>query len=369
MSIKGKLGRFLAIIVLWVLLFQLQELRKSYDKKLEIKLSEKFNTTKIVNQLRKNESEPLFEPEPEPEPTIPASTTMSTTSTTTEEELSFEKEELSDQEYSMEEEKRIFWDGSNSPIASRFRERRHLMETGCSSMTPLDLVLSWRPKPWFLVAENPGIIGCAPPRTASHEWIHMFRQLDKLPEANSTEEQKEVEEFVDHIPHQEGDSLLVSSAVTRFIVVRHPFGRLHAIWFSIFRNDNQEGKELFEKYSMSRYVRSDPDEGYFINFYDLCQFVSEDSQARTNPLFKPLTALCDPCSNPFDFVAKFETLTEDANWLLQRADSVLVFPSITENYDIWKNDWKKLEKKNSQVAQKLHQLYYWDFRLFGYDGT
>ena len=48
-------------------------------------------------------------------------------------------------------------------------------------------VLSWRPKPWFLVAENPGIIGCAPPRTASHEWIHMFRQLDKLPEANSTE--------------------------------------------------------------------------------------------------------------------------------------------------------------------------------------
>jgi hypothetical protein len=53
--------------------------------------------------------------------------------------VSFEKEELSDQEYSMEEEKRIFWDGSNSPIASRFRERRHLMETGCSSMTPLDL--------------------------------------------------------------------------------------------------------------------------------------------------------------------------------------------------------------------------------------
>jgi len=57
-------------------------------------------------------------------------------------------------------------------------------------MTPLDLVLSWRPKPWFLVAESPGIIGCAPPRTASHEWIHMFRQLDNLPVAQNASEGK-----------------------------------------------------------------------------------------------------------------------------------------------------------------------------------
>ena len=48
-------------------------------------------------------------------------------------------------------------------------------------MTPLDLVLSWKPKPWFLVSEKPAIIGCAPPRTASKEWVHMFRELDHLP--------------------------------------------------------------------------------------------------------------------------------------------------------------------------------------------
>lgn len=97
---------------------------------------------------------------------------------------------------------------------------------------------------------------------------------------------------MDHIPLREGDGLLVSTAATRFLVVRHPFARLYAIWYSIFKKGNQEGLDLFEKYSISRYVRSEPILGYLINFHDLCLFVSEDSQARTNPLFKPLTGRC-----------------------------------------------------------------------------
>lgn len=40
---------------------------------------------------------------------------------------------------------------------------------------------------------------------------------------------------------------------------------------------------------MTRYVRTESVAGYRINFSDLCMFVSEDSQARQNPLFKPLT--------------------------------------------------------------------------------
>ena len=43
-----------------------------------------------------------------------------------------------------------------------------------------------------------------------------------------------------------------------------------------------------------------------------------------------ILALCDPCANPFDFVAKFETLSEDANWLLIRANSDLKFPIVLE---------------------------------------
>ena len=106
-----------------------------------------------------------------------------------------------------------------------------------------------------------------------------------------------MEEFVDHIPLREGDELLVSTAATRFLFsVRQPFVRLYAIWFSISKSDNAEGGALFEKYSISCYVRSEPVSGYLISFNDLCLFVSEDAQARTNPLFKPLTG-CSP--NPF----------------------------------------------------------------------
>jgi len=82
-----------------------------------------------------------------------------------------------------------------------------------------------------------------------------------------------------------------------------------------------------------------------------------------------ISALCDPCANPFDFVAKFETLSEDANWLLERADSELKFPIVTEDHDGWRAEWATLEEADRRVAQKMQQLYYWDFRLFGYSKT
>lgn len=360
MTIKSKLAILPYFVIGSIIYFQFS-LQQMYDKKLAKKLDE-FQPQKIsisdenFSQL-KNIEESFAKDEPE------------ATDPEEDEELSFEKE-LTEDESDYDEEKRINRDGSNTPVATRFRDRRHLLETGCSSMTPLDLVLSWKPKPWFLVSEKPAIIGCAPPRTASKEWVHMFRELDHLPKPkDDTEERKEVVDFVENIPASEGDQLLVSTAATRFIVVRHPFARIFAIWNSLFRENNPDGDEIFKNYQIARYVRTKPPPGYKISFAELCQFVSEDAQAKADPLFKPLTALCDPCANPFDFVAKFETLSEDANWLLIRANSDLKFPIVLEDHQSWTSAWKQLKEKNHHVAQKLQQLYYWDFRLFGYSYT
>lgn len=302
--------------------------------------------------------------------TLAKTTVVASTSSpiTEDDSLSFEKEDpLNDPVVKhLQEERRALFDTSSSPIAARFRERRHLLETGCSSMTPLDLVLNWHPKPWYLVSESPPMIGCAPPRTGSHEWIHMFRQLDHLPDVqNATQEEQEVIDFAEKLPVGRGDGLLVSTAATRFLVVRHPFARLHAVWKALFSTVTDEGEKMFNKYSIGRYEHSQEDE-ILINFPDFCEFVADDSQARSEPLLRPLTGVCDPCSNPFDFVAKFETLTQDANWLLERAASNLTFPEHQEDTELWQEAWVEVLSSKKQVAQKLHQLYYWDFRLFGY---
>ena len=36
------------------------------------------------------------------------------------------------------------------------------------------------------------------------------------------------------------------------------------------------------------------------------------------------------------------------------------------DHDGWMSEWSKLEQEDRRVAQKMQQLYYWDFRLFGY---
>ena len=111
------------------------------------------------------------------------------------------------------------------------------------------------------------------------------------PTKDETEERKEVVDFVEHIPASEGDQLLVSTAATRFIVVRHPFARIFAIWNSLFRENHPDGDEIFKNYQIARYVRTKPPPGYKISFAELCQFVSEDAQAKADPLFKPLTGM------------------------------------------------------------------------------
>ena len=47
---------------------------------------------------------------------------------------------------------------------------------------------------------------------------------------------------------------------------------------------------------------------------------------------------------------------------------LIVDPHIKQYLDhqSWTAAWKQLKDENHHVAQKLQQLYYWDFRLFGY---
>ncbi|CAG5097402.1 Oidioi.mRNA.OKI2018_I69.XSR.g15061.t1.cds [Oikopleura dioica] len=175
--------------------------------------------------------------------------------------------------------------------------------------------------------------------------------------SNPIKEEQEVIDFAEKLPVRRGDGLLVSTAATRFLVVRHPFARLHAVWKALFSTVTDDGEKMFHKYSIGRYVHSQEDDE-LITFPDFCEFVADDSQARS---------VCDPCSNPFDFVAKFETLTDDANWLLERAGSNLTFPHHQEDTEQWRSAWQKVVSNKKQASQKLHQLYYWDFRLFGYN--
>ena len=59
-------------------------------------------------------------------------------------------------------------------------------------------------------------------------------------------------------------------------------------------------------------MRTKPPPGYKISFAELCQFVSEDAQAKADPLFKPLTGkngLCfnlESCRGPYLTGKSFE---------------------------------------------------------------
>ena len=72
--------------------------------------------------------------------------------------------------------------------------------------------------------------------------------------------------------------------------MRHPFARLHAVWKALFSTVTDDGEKMFNKYSIGRYVHSQEDDE-LITFPDFCEFVADDSQARSEPLLRPLKGL------------------------------------------------------------------------------
>ena len=67
----------------------------------------------------------------------------------------------------------------------------------------------------------------------------------------------------------------------------------------------------------------------------------------------------------FSFV---QTLTSNSP-LFWKVISVLIRHFLYQqlsDHQSWTSAWKQLKEENHHVAQKLQQLYYWDFRLFGY---
>ncbi|XP_071970249.1 carbohydrate sulfotransferase 9-like isoform X2 [Engystomops pustulosus] len=109
-----------------------------------------------------------------------------------------------------------------------------------------------------------------------------------------------------------------------------------------------------------------------LTFEQFAQFIIQENASHRDTHWKPMYELCDPCSIKYDFIGKFTTITEDADYVLKiiGAHENLKFPTMKHH----SNDSRTgkdltiryLDTISPVLFRKLMNVYSLDFSMFDY---
>ena len=172
------------------------------------------------------------------------------------------------------------------------------------------------------------------------------------------------------------------STYYKFLFSRHPFERLAAAFRNkfVYKNNKNKffsyifGQFIVRKYrnqnSTSTIPRSSP-----VTFSEFSQYIIDsplEDKEFWNEHWERIDRLCLPCLIQYDFLGKFETLKQDAEFLLRTLDSfdLVKFPDAYKGHDSTGSYMRKLfDSLPKKMMEKLYELYKMDFLLFGYQNN
>lgn len=163
----------------------------------------------------------------------------------------------------------------------------------------------------------------------------------------------------------------------KFLFVREPFERLVSAYrnkFTLRYNTSfhrRYGTKIVRRYRQNateEALRSGAD----VTFREFAEYLTDPATQREGPLnehWQTVHSLCHPCLIHYDLVGKYETLEEDADYVLKLAgaEAEVRFPASGKSTRTTGELAASYFKDISPVYQrKLYNLYRMDFLLFNY---
>lgn len=162
---------------------------------------------------------------------------------------------------------------------------------------------------------------------------------------------------------------------TKFLFVRHPMERM----LSAYRN-KLEQHYLSSKYFQARFgrhivknYRSNAtkealERGDDVTFTEFAAYLTSSENNLINEHWKPIHKLCHPCTINYDIIGKYETLYQDSEFILRQAgESKIEFPRPPKPSSTSSNFQKYFSTLSEDTIAQLHNIYAYDFKLFGYE--
>ena len=157
----------------------------------------------------------------------------------------------------------------------------------------------------------------------------------------------------------------------KFMFVREPFERLLSAYKDKFtRKDNDVYKkyELKIKRLVGERLGADTEDRE-IKFSDFILYLIDVNSkgGRYNEHWQHYDKLCHPCKINYDFIGHYETLEEDARFVLHEAgvDKIVSFPPVrfTGTKDELERYYSEVPREN---VLQLQRIYRRDFEMFEY---
>lgn len=165
---------------------------------------------------------------------------------------------------------------------------------------------------------------------------------------------------------------------TKVLFVREPFERLVSAFRDKFESPNSYYHPVFGRPIISRYranaTRTALRTGAGVTFREFVQYLLDVRRPVGMDIhWEPVSQLCNPCLLRYNFIGKFESLEEEANFLLQSvgAPRNLTFPDFKDRNPHAERTSSKITQRyfaqlNSTERQRAFDFYYMDYLMFNY---
>ncbi|XP_015911439.1 carbohydrate sulfotransferase 11 [Parasteatoda tepidariorum] len=237
----------------------------------------------------------------------------------------------------------------------------------------------------FIVDDTHKLIYCFVPKVACTNWkrilltLRKSKPMDPLTIAGNETHQVNIFKTLNQYSSEEIKTKLKS--YWKFAFTRHPYERI----LSAYRNKLEDsyvnyfrirfGTEIIKKFRTNPSKES-LEKGHDVRFAEFVQYITSLSviewKKAFNEHWRPVFDLCFPCHIKYDFIGKYETLVDDANFILEKTgvSKYVKFPERLKSYpnkptrDVMQSYYRNL---STETHRKLFEIYKEDFTLFEYD--
>ncbi|XP_038627413.1 carbohydrate sulfotransferase 11-like [Tachyglossus aculeatus] len=267
-----------------------------------------------------------------------------------------------------------------SSVQAAHQRRRELLGRVCSRYTLKRRLLTPEDLRHLVVDDDHGLLYCYVPKVACTNWKRVmmvltgqgkYRDPLEIP-AHEAHVPANLRTLAEYSPAEINRRL---RSYLKFLFVREPFERLVSAYRNKFtRSYNTAFHKRYGTKIIRRHRRQPSPEalarGHDVRFEEFLYYLLDPRTQQEEPFnehWERAHSLCHPCIVHYDVVGKYETLAEDAAYILRLAGADVRFPASSKNAKTTDNMAAHFFEGISPFYQRrLFNLYKMDFLLFNY---
>lgn len=274
-------------------------------------------------------------------------------------------------------------DGRWGRLQRRQRERKRLMREACAKYRASSSRRAVTPRhvSRIFVEDRHRVLYCEVPKAGCSNWKRVLMVLAGLASSAADIQHNTVHyggalRRLDTFDRQ--GILHRLGTYTKMLFVREPFERLVSAFRDKFEHPNSYYHPVFGKAILARYRANASREalrtGSGVRFPEFVQYLLDVHRPVGMDIhWDHVSRLCSPCLIDYDFVGKFESLEDDANFFLSliRAPRNLTFPRFKDRHAQEARTTARITRQyfaqlSAPQRQRAYDFYYMDYLMFNY---